>query len=192
MKRYALILAGFFVMLNARPQESIWKMTYDVSLPLSATGEFAGQFSWRGIALDFDRFINDQLSVGLGVSWSVFLEKEPQSYYQNEDMLTHGTQVRYINSVPLLARFSWYTAPSGSYRAYFSAGVGTAWQERRRDVGLWTFGDDYWQFALSPEAGIIIPVSRTYLTAKLRYVQGFKTPAIPSLSYLSLGVGYAW
>ncbi len=168
-------------------------MTYDVSIPFSDTREFTDQVSWRGISMEFDRFLTGNLAAGLGISWSVFLEKEPDSYYQSDEMLIYGTQVRYNNAVPLLARVSWYhTPPSGSFSVYFSAGAGAAWQELRRDIGLWTFGDDAWQFALSPEAGIIFPVWQSNVSAKVRYVQGFETSTVPSLSYLSAGVGIAW
>jgi len=181
MKKLAIIFTICFSALAASGQDVIWKMTYDVAFPLSSTKEFAGQVSWRGVGLDFDRLVNDKLAVGLGVSWSVFLEKEADSYYEYNDMLIHGTQVRYINNIPILARFSWYQ-PTGSFDTYFTAGVGTVWQQQRREIGLWAFEGNYWQFALSPEAGIIFPIGRSYLTAKVKYMQGFKTTNAQALS----------
>ncbi|MEJ2163732.1 MAG: hypothetical protein P8X60_10625, partial [Robiginitalea sp.] len=89
-------------------QEVIWKATYDVSFPFSSTMEFTDQVSWRGVTVDFDRFIGESFAVGMGASWSTFVEKEPDSYYQRPDILLFGTQVRYINTVPLVVRFSWY------------------------------------------------------------------------------------
>jgi len=169
----------------------IWKMTYDIGIPFSSTKEYTDQVSWRGIAFDVDRFINDNLALGLGISWSTFLEKEPDSDYQREDMLIHGTQVRYINNIPLLARISWYQ-PSGNFDTYFTAGIGTVWHDLRREIGLWAFDDDYWQFALSPEVGIIFPVGQTYIAGKIRYMQGFKTSDAPGLSYMALGLGIAF
>ena len=191
MRKIFFIISIFISALSMSGQEVIWKMTYDVGFPFSSTKEFTNQVSWRGIAIDVDRFINDNLAVGLGISWSTFLEKEPDSDYQREDMLIHGTQVRYINNIPLLARISWYQ-PTGNFDTYFTAGVGTVWQDVRREIGLWAFDDDYWQFALSPEVGIIFPVGQTYITGKLRYMQGFKTSDAPGLSYMALGLGVAF
>jgi len=191
MRKIFFTISILISVLSLSGQEVVWKMTYDVGFPFSSTKEYADQVSWRGVAMDVDRFINDNLAVGLGVSWSVFLEKEPDSYYENDDMLIHGTQVRYINNIPLLARISWYQATS-QFDTYFTAGVGTVWQNVRREIGLWAFGGDYWQFALSPEVGIIYPMGQTYLTAKVRYMQGFKTSDAPALSYLGIGVGFAW
>ena len=129
MRRIIFTISICIAALTMSAQEVIWKMTYDVGIPFSSTKEFANQVSWRGVSMDIDRFINDNLALGIGVSWSVFLEKESDSYYEHDDLLIHGTQVRYINNIPLLARISWYQQAS-QFEAYFTAGVGTVWQER--------------------------------------------------------------
>ncbi|MEN8158094.1 MAG: hypothetical protein ABFS10_14170 [Bacteroidota bacterium] len=191
MKKYIITLTLFVSALALNGQDVIWKMTYDVAFPFSDTKEFANQMSWRGVSLDVDRFLNDNLAVGTSFAWSVFLEKESDSDYQRDNILIHGTQVRYINNIPLMARISWYQ-PLDMVEPFFSLGIGTTWQEVRRDIGMWSFSDNYWQFALAPEVGIVMPVGLSYLTAKVRYVNAFKTSNAPTLSYLSLGLGFAW
>ena len=106
MKKIIIVLSVLFMALSVNAQEVIWKLTYDVGIPFSATKEFTSPVSWRGLSLDFDRFVGDNLAVGLGFSWSTFVEKEPDSDYQRDNILLHGTQVRYINDIPLTARFS--------------------------------------------------------------------------------------
>ena len=191
MKKYIFSLTILLSALAMNGQEVIWKMTYDIGFPFSATKEFANQVSWRGVALDVDRFINDNLAVGTGISWNMFIEKEPDSDYQREIFQIHGTQVRYINNIPLLARISWYQ-PLDMMETFFSLGIGTAWQETRREIGTWAFTGSYWHFVLAPEVGIVFPVGTSYLTARVRYVQGFETSDGPALSYLGVGVGVAW
>jgi len=191
MKKYILISAIMFSAFTLSAQDIIWKMTYDIAFPFSSTKEFADQVSWRGLALDVDRFVNDNVAVGFGVSWSAFVQKYPDSYYDTEQLLMHGTQVRYINNVPILARFS-YFKPLEELSIYGTLGIGTVWQETRRDIGTFSFVGSYWQFALSPEVGMLFPVGHTYMTAKVRYVHGFKTDSAPDLSYLGIGLGFAW
>jgi outer membrane protein len=191
MKKYIVVFAIAISSLAVSAQEVIWKMTYDVGFPFSSTQEFAGQVSWRGLSFDMDRFVTDNLAVGTSFAWSVFLEKESDSYYQREDLLMHGTQVRYINNIPLLGRISYYL-PVDMFEPFVSMGVGTVWQENRLEIGTFAFTGNYWQFALRPEIGVIIPAGNTYATAKLSYTQGFKTENAPALSYLSLGLGFAW
>ena len=191
MKKYIIVCTILFSAFTLSAQDVIWKMTYDIAFPFSSTKEFSDQVSWRGVALDVDRFVNENLAVGFGVSWSAFVQKYPDSYYQNDKLLMYGTQVRYINNVPLLARFS-YFKPLDAIDIYGTLGIGTVWQETRRHIGTFSLVDNYWQFALSPEVGVLFPVGRTYMTAKLRYVHGFKTDSAPDLSYLGIGLGFAW
>jgi hypothetical protein len=191
MKRIIIALTVLFMALTINAQEVIWKLTYDVGIPFSATKEFTSPVSWRGLSLDFDRFVGDNLAVGLGFSWSTFVEKESDSDYQRDNILLHGTQVRYINDIPLMARFSWYQ-PVSSMDSYATLGAGATWQELRREIGTWAFVGSYWQFTMIPEVGIIYPVGNTYLNARVKYVQAFETSEAPALSYLSIGVGFAW
>jgi hypothetical protein len=191
MKKYIVTLTLLVAALTMSAQEVIWKMTYDVGVPFSSTKEFTDQVSWRGLSLDFDRFVGDNLAVGMGFSWSTFVEKESDSDYQRENILLHGTQVRYINNIPLTVRLSWYQ-PLDMMELFGTLGVGTVWQEVRREIGTLAFSGNYWQFALTPEVGMIFPVGQSYLSAKVRYVMAFETDEAPDLSYLSVGVGIAW
>ena len=191
MKKYIVAFAIALSSLAVSGQEVIWKMTYDVGFPLSSTKDFAGQVSWRGLSLDMDRFVTENLALGTTFAWSVFLEKESDSYYERGDVLMHGTQVRYVNNIPLLARISYYL-PADMLEPFISLGVGTSWQETRREIGTFAFVGNYWQFALRPEIGVIVPMGNSYGTAKVSYTQGFKTDNAPALSYLSLGLGFAW
>lgn len=191
MKKIIIALSVLFMAWNLHAQEVIWKLTYDVGIPFSSTKEFTDQVSWRGLSLDFDRFVGDNLAVGLGFSWSTFVEKEPDSDFQTDVILLHGTQVRYINDIPLTARFSWYQ-PMASMELYATLGAGATWQELRREIGTWAFVGSYWQFTMIPEVGIIYPVGNTYVNARIKYVQAFETSEAPSLSYLGIGVGFAW
>ena len=191
MKKYIIALSVLFLALNVNAQEVIWKLTYDVGIPFSSTKEFADKASWRGLTFDVDRFVGDNLAVGLGFSWSTFVEKEPDSYYEREAILLHGTQVRYINNIPLTARIAYYK-PVNTMDIFGSLGIGTVWQETRREIGTFAFTGNYWQFALVPEAGILIPAGQTNVTARVRYVAGFETDDAPALSYLSIGLGLGW
>jgi len=191
MKKYIVTLTLLVAALTMSAQEVIWKMTYDVGVPFSSTKEFTDQVSWRGLSLDFDRFVGDNFAVGMGFSWSTFVEKESDTDYQRENILLHGTQVRYINNIPLTVRLSWYQ-PLDMMELFGTLGVGTVWQEVRREIGTLAFSGNYWQFALTPEVGMIFPVGQSYLSAKLRYVMAFETNEAPDLSYLSVGVGIAW
>ena len=191
MKKYIIALSVLFLALTVNAQEVIWRLTYDVGIPFSDTKEFTDQVSWRGLTLDFDRFVGDNLAVGMGFSWSTFVEKEPDSYYQRDKILLHGTQVRYNNNIPLTVKIAWYQ-PVNTIDIFASLGLGTSWQETRREIGTFAFVGSYWQFAMIPEVGVLIPTGRSNVTARVRYVSAFKTEEAPTLSYLSFGLGLGW
>ena len=77
MKKYIITLSIVFSALTLSAQEVIWKLTYDVAFPFSFTKEYADQMSWRGAALDFDRFVGESFAIGMGFSWSTFVQKYP-------------------------------------------------------------------------------------------------------------------
>jgi len=85
MKKYIIALSVLCLAFTVNAQEVIWKLTYDVGMPFSSTKEFTDQVSWRGATVDFDRFVGDNFAVGIGVSWSTFVEKIPDSDYQQEN-----------------------------------------------------------------------------------------------------------
>jgi len=193
MKKLILSFVIAFTALTLQAQDVIWKFTYDVSFPMSQTKEFTDQVSWRGLGLDMDRLLNDNLAVGVGVGWHTFVQKYPDSYFENDNMLLHGTQVRYVNDIPITARLTWFQ-PMEMVEPYFTLGVGTVWQEMRREIGLLAFTGSYWQFVLAPEVGMIVPLGlQSYGTLKVKYTHGFPTGNNENtLSYLSIGVGVAW
>ena len=193
MKKLIVMIAFTGSLISLGAQDVIWKLTYDVSFPFGTTKTFADQVSWRGLSLDMDRLVNDNLALGVGVGWNTFVQKYPDSYYQNDEMLLHGTQVRYINDIPITARFSWYQ-PMDQIEPYFTLGVGTIWQEMRREIGLFAFTGSYWQFVLAPELGTVVPLGMSaYGTLKVKYTYGFKTGDNDNtLSFLSIGLGVAW
>lgn len=171
--------------------QSIWKMTYDVAIPFSSTKDYTDHFSWRGASLDGDRMLDSNLGIGFGFSWQTFVEKEVDTQLEYNNSLVTGTQVRYVNTIPMFARLSYYNEMD-LFTPYFTAGIGTAWQEKRTDIGVWSITESAWHFALAPEIGIIVPAGPTFVTFKVKYMQAFKTSSTDALTYLNFGLGLAW
>lgn len=191
MKRAIFVLGILILTASAVFSQTIWKMTYDVAIPSSYTKEFTDHFSWRGVSLDGDRMLDENLGIGFGFSWQVFVEKEIDAQLIRDQALITGTQVRYINSIPMMARFSYYQEMD-MIIPYFTAGVGTVWQEQKTHIGTWAVTSTGWQFAIAPEVGVMIPAGPTNLIVKVKYNHGFETKSIESLSYLNFGLGIAW
>ncbi|MCD4735620.1 MAG: hypothetical protein K8R53_06220, partial [Bacteroidales bacterium] len=100
---------------------------------------------------------------------------------------------RYINSYPFLVTAHYYLGDYDASRAFLGAGVGAYRIIQRTNVGIYGIEDKNWHFGISPEAGIILPVSfETSLFVSLKYNHAFKAKDTIDFSYFSLHVGFAW
>ena len=94
MKTLKFILAGILVMLaidsNAQIMDYYSSVNYTMGIPLGSTSDYIGQASFRGASFEFGRFMNDDLSVGFLLSWSVFYEGFDTDTYTFDNLILTG------------------------------------------------------------------------------------------------------
>jgi hypothetical protein len=187
-----LIIAALFLLAASAVfgQNKLIGYTYSMSVPLGSTKEYISAASFRGVNFEGLIELNNKLSIGWLTGWNVFSEEHPDDVYIKDNLTVAGTQYRYKNLFPLLARV---VCPSGKPegpKPYFGAGVGLTPEIMRTDVGLYSFKYDGWHISIAPELGINIPVSGGAVTATARYLYGFKTQDLPNISYISVNLGF--
>ena len=166
--------------------------TYQPAQPLGNTQDFAGNFGWRGIGLDFKKQVKDKVALGLSLGWQVFDEQTDQ-VVSAFGVDISGNQFRYINSFPILANVSYFLGQPGGVRPYLSANVGGYVMEHRLDIGLYTVHETNFHFGFGPEAGISIPVRPDLSWVVLgRYNYALSAGSVDDQSYVSFGIGLAW
>ena len=167
--------------------------SYNMAQPLGELKEVTPDFSWRGWTFGYRNFIRDQVSLGISFSWQGFSMMEQGSFTEGPVTAT-GTQVRYINSFPIMATGHFYTGGLGGFRLYGGLGVGTFYVQRRYDFGLARFYDNSWHFGLVPEAGIMLPLGASpwMLLGNVTYNYAFQTKDTSSLSYVGFNIGFAF
>jgi hypothetical protein len=76
---------------------------------------------------------------------------------------------------------------------YAGLGIGTLYDLRNTDMGMWTVEEDNWHFLMSPEAGLLFDVSPD-MTVKLnaKYDYGFKTSDADALGNLNISLGFVF
>ena len=79
MKRKFLLPALSLVLLGLASAgqaqfmgDSYGAITYNMGLPMSDTKDFTDAYSWRGMGLEFRKFVKNTTSVGLSLGWNVF------------------------------------------------------------------------------------------------------------------------
>jgi outer membrane protein W len=79
----------------------------------------------------------------------------------------------------------------GGLKPYLGLGIGTIYDLRNTNMGLWTIEQDNWHFLLSPEAGLVFPVGPDVgLKLSAKYDYAFKTSSAGSFSNLNFNIGF--
>ena len=187
------LLTSALLATAASAQDYWFGVSYDTSMPLEDTKEFAGDFSWLGLSLEGRKMVRDNASVGFVFAWhemdKEFTGVDPVS----PGLDVHSVQKRYINSFPMLVNGHYYFGQPGKPRLHVGLGLGAYLIERRTEVGaLYVIDDDVWHFGIAPEAGIAWRVG--WQAAGLISVRfNWASPGADAEEmYLNFRVGMAW
>jgi outer membrane protein W len=193
MKKYIAIILFSISGLTLSAQ-SLWNVTYNMSVPMGKTNDFISKMSFRGIGIDGRGFINQNMSIGGSWNWNVFYSSEKNITVTEGNVTITGNHYNYGNYMPIMANGHYYFGEDGGIRPFIGTGVGTIWKEERKDIGSFNaFLDNNWQFGLTPEVGVYIPVATSsliFITAK--YTYGVSTKNLSTTSYINFGIGIAW
>ncbi|MCL7971978.1 MAG: porin family protein, partial [marine benthic group bacterium] len=210
MKAVKGIIASLALLLvfsgEAKAQDWWWGLTYQMSATSSLPGNsnsdvnFIEDFSFRGLGIDA-RYVpsrGSNYSFGFNFGWNVFSEKNDFGTERNTISLPNadisGTQLRYFNSVPLLANASYYFGDRGGIRPFVGVNAGTYYIERRVDIGVSAVVDDAWHFGWAPEIGLVVPLGRpeVALLTQIRYNWAFSSGGSGDQKYWGFNIGIAY
>ena len=192
MKYIFTILAVAFLTATTQSQ-GLYSLNYTVGFTDGETADYISNPSFRGVSLDGRSFLTDQFSVGGYINWSTFYEKFSGSFTDGTATLT-STQYRYLNAFPVLVQAHYYLE-TDEYepRAYLGAGTGAYKMVQRVEIGTWALEENHWHFGLSPEVGVLLPVSMdSHLNISARYHYVFKVDDTINYSWFGLSVGFTW
>jgi len=191
---------------EAQAQDWWWGITYQMSassnLPGSSDSDvnFVEDFSFRGVGIDA-RYLpgrDANHSFGFTVGWNVLNEKNEFGTDRNTISLPNaditGTQLRYLNAVPIMGNASYYMGDRGGIRPYVGVNAGTYYIERRVDIGVSAVVEDNWHFGWAPEAGVVVPMGRpdVALLANVRYNWAFSAGGTGDQKYWGFNIGVAY
>jgi hypothetical protein len=166
--------------------------TYSMSIPLGNLEKYITAGSYRGANFEGLKEINSKVAVGWILGWNVFSEKRVNEVYTDDNLTLTGTQYRYMNLFPMLARGLYEFGTAEGTRPFIGSGIGVTADIAKTNIGLYSFQKTGWHFTIAPEIGIKIPLGYTSLTGSLRYTYGVKTKELGNLSYFSINLGGLW
>lgn len=144
-------------------------LSYEMTMPVGVTYDYAGNFSGRGVSLEYRHLWSKQFSTGLRGAWHVVSDKV-KGTEEFGAVTVNATQLRNVNVIPIQLTGHYYLAPvSEGVAPYVGGGLGVHWAERRTSYGLWVDSQDAWHAGLSPEVGILVPFSESQFSLSTRF-----------------------
>ncbi|HSM07083.1 MAG TPA: outer membrane beta-barrel protein [Longimicrobiales bacterium] len=184
-----LLVLPFGRPASAQQGDWIWDFQYSTVLGAGDTGDFAGDFSWRGVTVDVRKVMSPSLSIGLETGWHV-MDEEFSGTLQLPSGAITGTSFQYVNSIPVLLTGEYQFQTGGELQPFAGAGIGTYWIENRTEAGVFAVDDSNWHFGLMGEAGIaFLRPNDTAFTFTARYNWAFETNDVER-PYWTFSAGY--
>ncbi len=191
-RMYLILVAVILLPAAAFTQSSMFTVNWDVSFPTGTTSDYINNTSFRGVSFEGMKFINDNIAIGGMIGWEVFKEKKNDETWEGNGVTVTGTQVRYLNMLPLLVVGRYFLKGLDEVAPYIGLGLGTHRSLQRTEIGHVAFENNNWHLGFAPEVGIFIPMNFNMglnLAAKYQYaVESSKS----QYSYFNLAIGFSF
>jgi hypothetical protein len=138
----------------------LFKIGYNTGMPVGSFKDYISKNSFRGYRGELLYPVNEQLKVGLGVTFNDFYEKMPRKNYQTSEGVLSAVVSNSIQTTPIMIKGEYELTKSGWIRPYVGLGAGFDLITYARYFG--EFGDKKSAFkpAVGGEAGINIPFNK--------------------------------
>jgi outer membrane protein W len=174
-------------------------ITWNIGLPTGNMSNFLSKTSFGGFGFEMHNFLSDDFALGGSVSWNYWSEMTGETIALQQGALS-GTQIRYVNSIPLLLNATFYLGGRrDDLRPFLGLNAGAYYILQRLDMGVYSLDNDQWHFGLAPEFGFLYKTaSDTYITASGRYNYAFAAgtkingDAKNSVAYWGINIGLAY
>lgn len=173
------ILAALFIGLTGTAMaqgHTLSGITWNIAMPAGNLSNFLDKTSFGGFGFETHYFMSDEFALGGSISWNYWSEMTGETIPLKQGALS-GTQIRYVNSIPLLLSATYYLGGRrDEIRPFLGLNAGAYYILQRLDMGVYSLDNDHWHFGLAPEAGILFKVSDdTWISAAGRYNYAFKS-----------------
>lgn len=163
MKRITILIAVItvFGITTASAQDRLlFKIGYNTGMPIGSFKDYMSKNSFRGYRGELLYPVNEQIKVGLGVSFNDYYEKLPRQDYQISEGTLSAVVSNSIQTTPILIKGEYELTKSGWIRPYVGLGAGFDLITYARYFG--EFGEKKSAFkpAVAAEGGINIPFNK--------------------------------
>lgn len=193
MKRFIVLLGLLVILMStgaANAANSTFGVAWGISVPTADTKDFVPNVSFRGASAEWRNFYTRDMAYGINVGWNVFNQQDDGTVNSGNIALT-GNRWKYINAVPIYASwFKYFSDDKRSSRLFLGLNGGTAYIERRIEIGTMAFDDDNWHLALAPEIGWQLPWDSFLGYVSARYHYAFAAGDQEAQQWLEFKIGF--
>jgi hypothetical protein len=170
-------------------------VTYEPTLAVGDTRDYISRPGYYGVGVEWRSFRDNRLALSLSASWQVIYETTDDILQVNNTTIS-GTQVRYIDFIPLAAGANYhFLSRNNRIRPFMGLAAGAYWVKQRFEIGSVDFIlNKNWHFGLAPEVGItfLTPDMEFYgfLSSKFNYIFARENSIDYTYVTLRLGIVY--
>jgi hypothetical protein len=193
-----MILVTIFSVSDSRAREDWFILTYDISIPVGDTADFISEIGWRGIGIEGRWFVTDNFNPGFVLGWQNMYEKFTDATTQVDNATISGTQVRYLDFIPILVGANYHFFDrSYRIRPYVGVKGGVYWVKQRVEIGFVdVIINKNWHLGAAPEAGFTFLTGSTdiygFVSGDFTYVLGREDSIDYTYWGVSLGLVYVF
>jgi len=190
-----IMLAAGVLVSPCVSAQSNTSLLYSVGVPTGALKDHTGSMSWRGVTFEWQKFINPDVSVGVNFAYSLFYDYMGYGSYTRDNATVTGHQYRYNNLFPMAVngQYHFNAGSTSPIKPFVGLGIGTIYDLRNTDMGMWTVEEQNWHFLMSPEVGLVYDLNMaTGIKFSLRYDNAFKTSDADAFGNLNINIGFVF
>lgn len=196
---YIAVLLLLGVVFTSNAQDSYWSANWDISTGVGTTGDYITNVNFRGFSMEGRFFVKKNITLGGFLAWNTLYDKLtdlPPREIVVDGVIGHisGTQLHYLNVVPVLATTHYYFETKGDSKISIGTGIGGVYVEQRTDLGLNAYYSDSFAFAVQPELSMFLPMGYggSGVNLAVRYLYGTSTGELDTLSTVSFAIGFGF
>lgn len=197
MKKLSIIAIILIMSTAAFAQDYFTGVGWTIGFPYGEnTADFISNTSYRGFYMEGRKFTSKNLSFGMSFGWNVFHQLVEEDFNYGNDKVgatVSGKQNRSLNFFPILLTTHYHLRKSRKFMSFVGIGAGTYYINERVDIGIYSFGNDNWHFALAPEFGVTFRMGyHMDGLISLKYNHAFESGKGSQHSFIGLNIGIAY
>lgn len=190
----AIIIGAFNFKGSAQGQNEMQlSLSYNIAIPTTEFADYINIASFRGMNVQLDYYLSDQLAIGASLGWNGFYQKKDRESYDFNGGAVNGVRYNYLYQLPLYLKIQYRLIDEGDITPYAALSAGGIYTEHETYLGYIGFSDDNWTFGTAPEVGALFMLGQTgweFKASAVYHINFYNMNNLNTIQNLSFGLGF--